>query len=204
MQIVYLCARPAVLAGTIASVRTHLSFVDRILAVVPERAREVVAALGAEVVTDEEMLGEAPPEDHQRRNWALRSALATHAAVDEVFLMSDDDSRPLTHLDETTFLSEGRHRRYMFGWLDEWHHQSSSFDLGQQATRQVLALYGFPRRAYASHMPQVIDKAMLAEVVRVLSTAAALSPLCEWTGYFNVAPSRHPARFHDPEPYVTL
>lgn len=204
VQIVYLCARPALLAGTIASVRTHLSFVDRILVVAPERAQKEVSALGAEVITDKEMLGKAPPDDHQRRNWALRSALASHEAVDEVFIMSDDDSRPLVHLDETTFIHEGRFRRYMFGWLDEWHHQSSSFDLGQQATRQVLGLYGFPRRAYASHMPQVIDKVMLAEVVELLSTAAGLSPLCEWTSYFNVAPARHPGRFHDPEPYVTL
>jgi len=204
VQIVYLSARPAVLAGTISSVRAHLSFIDSILIVVPERFRADVADFGTVVIADEELLQGKTHTDHQARNFALRSALTLSNAVADVFLMSDDDSRPLADLDETIFVRDGRYRRYTFGWLDDWVHRSTSFDEGQQATRQVLGLYGFPRHSYASHMPQVIDKELFREVATTLSLPAELHPLCEWSTYFNVAPALHPRRFHDPEPYVTL
>ena len=201
MQIVYLSARPEILKGTIAAARAHLGFVDRYLAVVPERMRAEVARLGIEVVSDEDLLGSLP-EDHQRRNYELRTALAGSDAVAGVFLMSDDDSRPLVDLEETVFVNEGKHRRYTFGGLDEWTHLSTSFDAGQHASRQVLGLLGSPRRAYASHMPQVIDKALLGEVAGRL--APVKHPLCEWAAYFNLAPEIRPGLFHEPEPYVTL
>jgi hypothetical protein len=144
------------------------------------------------------------PHDHSERNYALRIALARCDAVDDEFVMSDDDSRPLVELDETVFVRQGRYRRYWFGWLDDWDHDSTSFDACQHATGQVLGLLGFPRRAFASHMPQVINKVMLAEVRDQLAPAALRHPLCEWAAYFNVAPVLHPERFWDPEPYVTL
>jgi hypothetical protein len=204
VQIVYLSARPAVLAATAASVRAHMPFIDRVLAVVPERLKDEVTGPGIEVLADEELLAGAVPQDHQRRNYALRGALAGSDAVADSFLMSDDDSRPLVDIDETTFITDGRYRRYTFGWLDEWWHRSTSFDEGQQATRQILGLLGFPRRAYASHMPQLIDKALLGEVVELLSLPAKSHPLCEWAAYFNVAPRLSPAAFQEPEPYLTL
>jgi hypothetical protein len=204
MQIVYLSARPQVLAGTIASVRAHLAFIDEMLVVAPARIYKKIATSDVDVITDEELLGGPVPTDHQRRNFALRAALSHHPSVGEAFIMADDDSRPLRALDETIFVQDDRYRRYAFGWLDEWRHKKTSFDLGQQATGQVLALYGVPRRAYASHMPQVVDKAMLAEVVDLVSAPGRKYPLDEWSTYFNIAPARHPDRFCDPEPYVTL
>jgi hypothetical protein len=204
VQIVYLSARPALLAGTIESIRAHLGFIKKVLVVVPQRLRSEVEQLDVGVLTDEDLLGGTSPTDHQRRNWALRSALAQNSVVDDVFLMSDDDSRPLVDLEETSFVREGRFRRYTFGWLDDWPHRSTSFDLGQQTTRQILGLYGFPRQAYASHMPQVVVKSLLAELAELMSKASKHGPLCEWTSYFNVMPTIYPDRFHQPEPYVTL
>jgi hypothetical protein len=204
VQIVYLSARPAVLRGTVARVRQLMPFIDRYLAVMPRAHAAGATMTDVEVVTDEDLLGGAAPSDHQRRNFALRAALAHCDAVADVFVMSDDDSRPLVELDESVFLSGDRHRRYWFGMLDEWEHLSTSFDAGQHATRQTLTLLGFPRRAYASHMPQIIDKALLGEVVERLAPAAARHPLCEWAAYFNVAPVLHPDRFAEPEPYLTL
>lgn len=204
MQIVYLSVRPEVLAGTIASVRAHMPFVDEVLVVAPAKMREQLAAGDVQVITDEELLGGVAPTDHKRRNFALRTGLAVHPAVDDVFMMSDDDSRPLRALDETTFLLDGRYRRYMFGWLDEWTHNSTSFDLGEQATRQILGLFDFPRRAYASHMPQVFEKAFLAEVAELMSVPSSLHPMDEWSTYFNIAPRLHPDSFHEPEHYLTL
>lgn len=204
MQLVILSARPGMLAGTLRHVQAHLAFVDRVLVVTPARLRTEVQALGVEIVTDEELLAGPGPADHSHRNYLLRAALSGCAAVDGVFLSADDDNRPLVDLPETTFVRDGRHRRYCFGSLDDWELRATSYDASQQNSRAVLALHGMPRLAYASHMPQIVDKALLAEVVALLAPAAARYPLDEWAIYCNVAGARHPDRFEDPEPYLTL
>lgn len=209
MQLVFLSARPAMLGGTLRHVATHLPWVERALVVTPARLSADIRRLHTEhlpveVVTDEDLLGGAGPADHARRNYALRSALAGCAAVDEVFLSADDDNRPLVHVPETTYVRAGRHRRYTFGHLDDWDRRATSHDACQLGSRAVLALHGMPRRAYASHMPQVIDKALLAEVAALFASAAARAPLDEWATYGNAAPVLHPERFEQPEPYLTL
>jgi hypothetical protein len=205
VQIVFLSARPTVLAETLGFYATHAPFVDEVLVVTPERLRAEVSALGVAVVSDEELLGEAAGlVDHARRNYALRAALATCDAVRPAFVGADDDNRPLVPVPESTFVRDGRYRRYAFGWLDDWESRTTSFDNSQLATRQVLALHGLPRRAYGSHMPQVVDKALLREAVELLAVAAGRHPICEWSGYLNVAAGLHPDRFEDPEPYLTL
>ena len=195
MQLVLLSARPALLTGTLHHVRTHLSWVDRVLVVAPERLRAELQRLDVDVITDEDLLGGAGPADHARRNYSLRAALATCPV---------DDNRPLVDLPETTFLRDGRYRRYTFGHLDDWDRNATSHDACQLASRAVLALHGMPRRAYASHMPQVVDKTLLVEVVALFAPAAARHPLDEWATYLNAAPALHPERFEEPEPYVTL
>jgi hypothetical protein len=165
MQIVYLSARPGVLAQTLPFVAKHLPFVDRGLVITPAHLAGDMAALGLEVVTDEELLGGRHLTDHQRRNYALRAALGSCDLVADLFLSTDDDSRPLVSLPESTFLRD---------------------------------------RAYGSHMPQMIDKALLAEVVALLAVAADRHPMDEWSTYLNVAGALHPERFEDPEPYLTL
>jgi hypothetical protein len=204
MQVVFLSARPDVLTGTLKHVRAHLPWVTRTLVVTPPRLRAEMAALGVEVVTDDDLLGGAGPSDHSHRNYVLRAALAGCALVDDVFLSSDDDSRPLVDLPETTWVRDGRHRRYVFGHLDDWDLRATSYDACLQASRAVLALHGLPRLAYAAHMPQVVDKALLGEVTGLFAEAAARQALDEWATYFNAAGHLHPDRFEDPEPYVTL
>ncbi len=204
MQLVVLSARPGMLAGTLRHVRAKMDWIDDVLVVTPERLRAEVEGPGVAVVTDEQLLGGAGPSGHQTRNYALRAALAGCDAVAETFLSADDDNRPLVAVPETTFVREGRYRRYSFGHLDDWELRATDVDAGQLATRQVLALHGLPRRAYASHQPQVIDKAMLVETVELFAAAAARHPIDEWAGYLNAAPSLHPDRFEDAEPYLTL
>ncbi len=203
MQIVVLSARPAMLAGTLRHVRAHLAFIDRVLVVAPERLRSELPA-DVDVVTDEELLGGPGPTDHSHRNYALRAALASCSAVDDVFLSADDDNRPLVDLPETTFLRDGLYRRYMFAHLDDWSMRATSYDVCLHNSRALLGLHGFPRLAYAAHQPQIIDKALLAEVVAVFASAASRHPLDEWATYFNAAGALHPERFAEPEPYLTL
>jgi hypothetical protein len=178
--------------------------VDSVLVVAPARLEPQVRALGVDVVTDEQLLDGDGPADHARRNYALRAALGACDAVEDVFLMADDDNRPLVDLAETTYVRGGRYRRYTYGHLDDWDRYATSHDLCQLGSRSVLALHGLPRRAYAAHMPQVVDKALWAEVVALLAPAAARHPLDEWATYFNAAPALHPDRFEEPEPYLTL
>jgi hypothetical protein len=204
MQIVFLSARPDVLAGTLRHVRAKVPFAENVLVITPERLRSPMQRLGVDVMTDEELLAGPGPTDHSRRNYALRAALPGCAAVDDVFLSSDDDSRPLVALEESLFLRDGRYRRYTFGHLDDWDLHATSYDACLLASRAVLALHAMPRVAYASHQPQIIDKALLAEVSALFAPAAARAPLDEWAMYFNAAGALHPGRFHDPEPYVTL
>jgi hypothetical protein len=204
VQIVYLSARPDLLRGTLAAVRAHLPFIDDVVVVVPRRLRAVFEELGVIVLDDEQVLGSAGPTNHTLRNTTLRMALPARDEVADVFVMSDDDYRPLRALDADVFLDGDRHRRYWFGWLDEWQHRATTFDAGQHASRQLLALLGHPRRSYAAHMPQVVAKAMLAEVAAIVAPALARHPLCEWSTYFNIAPALHPERFAEPEPYLTL
>ncbi|MCA1711197.1 MAG: hypothetical protein LC789_05970 [Actinobacteria bacterium] len=204
MQLVVLSARVPMLAGTLRHVRAHLPWLDRVLVVTPERLRAGVAALGVDVVTDEELLGGAGPADHSHRNYVLRAALASCAQVDDAFLAADDDNRPLVDLPVETFVRNGRYRRYAFGHLDDWEQRATSYDACLLASRGVLGLHGMPRLAYASHMPQVVDKALLAEVTALFAVAAERHALDEWATYFNAAPFLHPDRFEEPEAYVTL
>ena len=204
MQIVYLSARPDVLAGTLRHVRAKLAFVDRFLVVTPERLSPRMRELGVDVLTDEELLGGPGPVDHAQRNYALRAAMGSCAAIDDVFLASDDDSRPLVALEESTWLRAGRYRRYTFGHLDDWDLHVTSYDACLLASRAVLALHAMPRLAYASHQPQVVDKALLREVSDLFAAAATRHPLDEWAIYFNAAGALHPDRFEVAEPYVTL
>ena len=204
MQIVYLSARPQVLAGTLLHVRAKAGFADKVLVVTPQRHAAAMRELDVEVVTDEQLLGGAGPADHSQRNYALRAAMGSCSAIDDVFLSSDDDSRPLVTIDETTFVRDGRYRRYMFGHLDDWDLRTTSYDACLLASRAVLALHAMPRVAYASHQPQVVDKALLSEVAAMFAPAAARHPLDEWAIYFNAAGALHPDRFEQPEPYVTL
>jgi hypothetical protein len=204
MQIVYLSARPEVLAGTLRHVRAKVPFAEKVLVVTPERLSAAMRNLGVEVVTDEELLGGPGPVDHSQRNYALRSAMAGCASIDDVFLSSDDDSRPLVAIDERTFRRDGRYRRYTFGHLDDWDLHVTSYDACLLASRAVLALHALPRVAYASHQPQIVDKALLREVSDLFAAAAARHPLDEWAMYFNAAGALHPDRFDAPEPYITL
>lgn len=198
MQLVVLSARPALLRSTLAHWRVKAPWADRVLVVTPE------PVAGLACVLDRDLLGGRGPADHSTRNYALRAALASCDAVDDVFLMADDDSRPLVEVPETVFVRNGQHRRYTFGSLDDWEARATSMDACLLATRQVLALHGLPRRAYAAHMPQVVDKALWAEVVGLFAAAAARHPLDEWSTYLNAAPALHPERFEAAEPYVTL
>jgi len=217
-QIAYLSARPDVLAQTHAYVRHFMPWLTKVVVVTPRRTAKAVTALGSElsseltVLTDEELLepGTDPSGlDHQMRNLLLRVALCRSGTVDEVFLCADDDYRPLKAVSRDRFVrtdADGRERLAGFTFYDllDWTADATDFDRGQQNTLQVLAYLGAEQRAYASHMPQAIDKAVFLEAVAMARRVAPTISLCEWSVYGNLGRQLAPERFAPPEPYLTL
>lgn len=214
MQIAYISNRPEVARDSLRAVAALMPFVESAVVVCPaaqaERFRRPAGRLALTAVAEEELLGElrsgfARSHDHQAKNWLLRASLPRLAALGEVYLMADDDSRPLREIPRTTFVEDGRYHAFFTHDLARWRARETDYDAGQHVTREVLAGRGYPTLCYSAHMPQVVDKALYAGVVRELDEEISRGlPLDEWSVYFNVARSRHPERFHPPRPYETL
>ena len=209
MQLVYLSNRPEVLRDTLDTVRRFMPFVDDIVAVIPQRDKDVFGSIGQEhgvsFLFDESLtqqdLGKL---DHQTRDYLLRTSLSGIGDIAEEFIMSDDDYRPLEVLDSSFFKEEDRYHSYFCYDLKEWTHGSNAFDVGQQDTYQLLKYLKFPLLSYASHMPQIINKRILLESQQTFAPFIERLALCEWSTYFNFAHMSYPDVFHSPRPYKTL
>jgi hypothetical protein len=208
MQLVTLSTRPEVLAETWAHVRQFMGWVDELVVVTPKALAPRFAIDGATVLSDEDVTalstGQLSALDHTERNFTIRGGLGTRAEIDDVFLMSDDDYRPLKPVHPDLFLDGDRHRGFYFYDLDAWPGDSTTFDAGQHHTRELLGYLGYERLAYASHMPQIIRKAHLAEAWELADRLSPTRCLCEWAWYFNVARALHPGDYAEPQPFRTL
>src|SRR5262249_47219100 len=147
MQLVTLSNRPTVVAETVAHLRHFLPWLDRVVVVAPASSHaEVEAAFGSgsagELLAREELRGAAAGPDPMERNFTLRGGLGPHPSIDDVFLMADDDHRPLKPVDESFFRDGDRHRGYFFYDLDEWPGRSTPFDDGQHHVRELLGYLG--------------------------------------------------------------
>ena len=208
MQIVYLSARPELFAETLGHVRHFAPFLDDVVVVVPERLEGDFGGLGT-VLTDEAVTGRSSAEladmAHTTRNYLLRTSMVGHPAIAEVFVMSDDDSRPLVPTDESTFIVDGRHRRRWFHTMTAWRRDTTEFDESILNTGVILRQMGFTNPvSYASHMPQLIDRDLYLATADRFADLAADYALEEWSTYFTYAPTLEPDRFADPEPFATL
>lgn len=209
MQLVILSARPAVLAETLVHVRHFMRWIDEVVVVAPQRLLDEMSAIPDVGLLSDEAVSGYPTEalaamDHASRNTAIRRGLAHQSVIDEQFLMSDDDYRPLKTVEESFFFEGDRHRGFYFYDLDEWPGNSTPFDAGQHHSRELLAYLGVERRSYGAHMPQPIHKAVLSEVWKRVAELTETNLLCEWTIYFNVGRSLRPEMFCEPEPFRTF
>jgi hypothetical protein len=212
MQLVTLSNRPAVVAETVDHLRHFLPWLDRVVVVAPRRAHdEMAAALDGHDVAllgDEDLAAAGGVDlgslDHMERNYTLRGALAGQPSIDEVFLMADDDHRPLKAVDESFFRDGDRHRGYFFYDLVEWPGTSTPFDIGQHQAGELLRYLGYDHLAYGSHMPQLIRKEHLAEAWEVAARLTPSRSICEWSLYFNVSRARHPEAYCEPAPFRTM
>lgn len=210
MQIFYISNRPDIFKGTLVQVSRLMPFIDRVLVVAPGRLRydfrTPASPLPLEFVAEESLLAASVINglDHQRRNFQLRAAAMHKALLDDVFLMSDDDARPMRPVAESEYRDQGRFHRYYFFDLAEWPHGRTDFDIGQGATYTLLHYFGLPHLSYAAHMPQIIDRPLFLRMWEQMGGHLAAYPVCEWSTYFNFAAAAVPEAFHQPRAFRTF
>ncbi len=156
--------------------------------------------------TDEELLqGDLLPEDHTKRNFFLRCRMLQYAPLDDVFLMTDDDYRPLMPIGEEMFRTDGRYCAYYCYDLRQWQGTQgcyTSYDRSMFRTCAFLEQEGLPTLQYSSHQPQIIERslylALLEEYPHIITQG-----LDEWSVYFNFGVARAASKFK-PMRYCTV
>ena len=216
MQIVYLSARPRQLVETLGHVQHFAPFIDDVIVITPQSMVPEVSILvenagfSVQAFADEEVTGLTTSEvealDHSTRNYVLRTKSMQLEAIDDVFVMSDDDSRPMVRIEQSWFIDDaGRHRRRYFHSLAGWRHSVTDFDRIMLHSLVLLRQRGHAKPlSYASHQPQIIDKALFQSVTKELAAEAEFYSPDEWSTYFNLGADLNPDRFADPEPFTTL
>ncbi len=80
---------------------------------------------------------------------------------------------------------------------------TTSFDRGMRNTWKLLAEAAYPVRAYASHMPQIVNKSLANEIFDRFVIKSDGPSYDEWSLYFNVAHQLYPRHFTT-KPYAVL
>lgn len=210
-QIVFLSARPAPLLATLPYVEEFMPFITELVVLCPDPMAEYMrenysGRLKLTLVTDDELLaGAALPADHSTRNFFLRCLAMRLDVLDEEFIMSDDDYRPLGPVTEECFFRDGRYQGYYFSDISTWKYRISalfSYDYCHLRTLEFLKRNGFPSLQYSAHQPQIINRKWYGELLDEFPEIKTLG-YDEWSTYFNYCAARHPERYQA-VPYVTL
>ena len=211
MQIVYLSKRPEILSETIGYVENLIRFITKVVVVCPEnllKEFKVQTSLKIMLFSDETLLDRkkyaGKIRDHQMRNWLLRASLADHPAIDDEFIMADDDSRPLCNIPLTYFKDGGKYNSFYFYGMENWFKRESAYDVGQHDTCEVLKKRDYGTLSFSSHMPQIINKAFLREAVKAFEKLGTEKSIDEWSIYFNFCLREFPAYFRKPKIFNTL
>lgn len=210
-QIVYLSARSDAMRHTLEFVEHFMPFIKRALILCPDgmadkMSRQYQGGLEITCITDSQLLnGRTLPEDHTCRNFLLRCLAMSRPELDDEFIMSDDDYRPLVEVDLSFFVREGRFQAFYFYDLDEWAdvvRDPTSYDYSMLRTNAFLKQNGYPNLQYASHMPQIIRKKWYLDMLKE-HPGLEETGCDEWSTYFNYSIKHHPEAF-DVRPYTTL
>ena len=216
MQIVYLSNRPEVLAGTLGAVARCQDWVDHAVVCAPAELHDSMETAAARVwphrlslLDESEISGLAESEiarlGHVERNVTLRRATVEGGHTNDVFLLSDDDYRPLTTVPLSDYVTDdGRHQGYYFYELGRWPGDQTSYDLAQIRTLGILQLLGFPTLAYGSHMPQIMTVDGWRRAFEPTDRVGGGALVDEWSLYFNTAMAERPDSMAPPLPFRTL
>ncbi|KAA0235414.1 MAG: hypothetical protein JJLCMIEE_01785 [Acidimicrobiales bacterium] len=209
MQIAYISNRPEVLRETLVHVEHFMPWVDDVLVVAPAASiPSFVLGRSVTFISDDEAAGDLAPElprlDHSSCNYVLRRGMIKSGAVAEQFVMSDDDYRPIKPVPLDVFVEDGRHHCYYSYDLAAWRRAETDFDNCQRVTYQALRYLGYSHLSFAAHMPQVIDRQVLADAFDAVAAITDSNALCEWSLYFNYGRRHRPDLFHAPRVFRTM
>jgi len=210
-QAVILTARNQDLLMTLPYIEHGMPFITELLICCPgknvkELKETYQGRITLKFLTDQELLkGDPLPADHTRRNFFLRCRMVESPFVDDVFVMTDDDYRPLKVLSQEHFIREGRYLAYYCYDLKEWQEtygDPTSFDTSMQRSKEFLSSHQYPTMMYSSHQMQVIDKKIFHQLLEEYPDLEGQG-LCDWSIYFNYGIHHYPDLFQ-PLPYVSM
>ena len=210
-QLFCISARPEDLLASLPFYEHYMPYITELLLICPkfvknEFIKKYDGNLDIIYITDDELLDGKPlPEDHTHRNFYLRCLAMKRPELDNFFIMTDDDYRPVTTIDRDVFFHDGHMQGYYCFDLDNWAnnvYKPTSFDNSMARTNQFLKNNGMKNLMYASHMPQIIWKKkylnMLADYPGIENEG-----YCEWSTYFNYVVSFYPKTI-SVHPYATV
>lgn len=202
-QMVILSARIDNLLATAPFIEKYMPFIQELVICCPDKMAATLrerydGRLKLEILTDSEILaGNKLPDDHITRNFYLRCGAMKNEKLDTVFIMGDDDYRPLKQIEEKDFYQDGKYIGYYCYDLEHWTgnvDNMTSFDIGMRKTAEFLMENKYPCKHYASHMPQIINKNIYQEMLQV-HPGIESKGYCEWSTYFNYLQFKHPSAF---------
>lgn len=210
-QVVFLSARPDPILATLPYIEEFMPFISELVVCCPDPMagymhEKYSGRLKLTTITDGELLGSNTlPPDHSTRNFFLRCLAMEQPAIDDEFIMCDDDYRPLRPITEEVFYKDGKYRGYYFSDISKWKYMSPklfSYDYCHMRTLKFLRHHGYPTLMYSSHQPQIINKQWYRELIRRYPDIIRKG-YDEWSTYFNYIASEHREQFMPCE-FVTL
>lgn len=210
-QIVMLSARAEDFMRSLPYIEKFMPFIREVVLCCPDAMEAEVRSryagrLQLKYLTDSVLLeGCGLPEDHAARNIFLRTKAIAHAIIDEFFLMSDDDYRPLQEISPEMYYDSGRFLAYYTGDLRHWkgtQGNPTSFDVSMWKCRDFLMEQGYSTYMFDAHMPQILCKSLFLEMLKKHPQIQA-GAASEWSGYFNYLASVYPGLL-EIRPYVTM
>ncbi len=210
-QMVILTARVDDIRRTIPYIERYMPFIEKLLLCCPDKVADDMKAIKTDriiidTLTDGEILKGRPlPEDHGTRNFFLRCLAMQSDKVDEVFIMSDDDYRPVKTIDKSVFVDNGSYNAYYCNDLNEWKGVvggMTSYDYYIFRTREFVNENRYPGYQYSSHQPQVIEKELYLKMIEE-HKGIEMTGLDEWSSYFNFVQAKYPDLINS-KPYIVM
>ncbi|MCM1495715.1 MAG: glycosyltransferase family 4 protein [Bacteroides sp.] len=210
-QMVYLTARMEALLATLPFVEHFMPFIEEFVlccpdSMVEQMEKNYTGRCQIRYITDSELLnGKKLPEDHTPRNFFLRCLAMEREELEDVFIMADDDYRPLVPITQEVFLKDGKYQGYYFYHFEDWKGAQTaltSFDHGMHRTRDFLKEHGYSTWMYEAHMPQIIDRRVFLELLEQ-HPGIEEKGLTEWSVYFNFLNTRYGGQVQN-HPFLTM
>ena len=210
-QIVFLSARPDPILATLPYIEEFMPFIKELVVCCPDYMADYMhqfykGGLKLTTITDDQLLaGRTLPPDHSTRNFFLRCLAMEQEAIDDEFIMCDDDYRPLHPITEEFFYKDGKYRGYYFADISQWKYYITelfSYDYCHFRTLRFLRSHGYPTFQYSAHMPQLINKVWYRELIAKYPEIRTMG-YDEWSTYFNYIAAEHREQYQ-PCKYTTL